>query len=214
MNCCCPHSTAASRLFSRFARRYRKRYLKKGLEPSQQQLLDGLKLAGIDGAGILEIGSGVGYLHQHLLEQGAQKAVGVDLSEGMLEEARALAAHRGLASRTDYRAGDFMELAETLDTTDIVLLDKVVCCYPDAEGLVKRSLVKARRVYALTYPRDRWYVRLGSALGGVGMWLLRSDFRSYVHSPARIRTWIAQAGFRTLYANHTIIWQTEVYVRD
>ncbi len=51
--------------------------------------------------------------------------------------------------------GDFMTLDERIDNADICLLDKVVCCYPDAQGLVQKSLAKTKQVYGLTYPRDR-----------------------------------------------------------
>jgi len=84
-------------LFSFFARRYRKRFTRKGFEPSQKQLLAGLRQAGYGGKMVLEIGSGVGHLHQTLLEQGAQSAVGIDLASSMVEEAEAWAVERGLS---------------------------------------------------------------------------------------------------------------------
>jgi hypothetical protein len=60
-----------------------------------------------------------------------------------------------VSERTDYRRGDFTAMAHTLPDADVVILDKVVCCYPHWELMVDRSLSKARRLYALTYPRDR-----------------------------------------------------------
>ena len=213
MHCCCAEACGAARFFSRFARRYRKRYLKKGFEPSQKQLIEGLEQAGIAGATLLEIGCGVGYLHQHLLKSGAACAVGVDLSEKMLDEARALAAEQGLAGRVDYRVGDFVDLAAGLADADVTLLDKVVCCYPDAEALVNRSLARTRRVYALTYPRDRMLNRIGVALTRFALWLVRSPFRNYVHDPKTIESWIEAAGFDRRYENQTFVWLTQVYVR-
>jgi len=210
---CCSHSGAAGRFFSRFARRYRKRYLKKGFEPSQVQLIRGLEQAGINGAAVLEIGCGVGYLHQALLESGADRAAGVDLSDAMLDEARRLARERGLDQRVEYRVGDFVELADTLGEADIAILDKVVCCYPDAEALLRRSLEKTGRVYALTYPRERWFVCLGVAVGAFALWLIRSTFRSYVHDPAQIEAWITARGFAKVYQAQTPVWLTQVYVR-
>ena len=103
----------------------------------------------------------MGPFHQRLLEAGAGRAMGVDLSARMLEEARAGAQASGLATRTEYREGDFLEISEEFTDADIVILDKVICCYPDAQGLVERSLAKARRVYAFTVPRDRAFVRFG-----------------------------------------------------
>lgn len=214
MYCCCPHARSAGRLFSFFARRYRRRFERRGFERSQRQLIAGLSQAGFAGAQILEIGSGVGHLHQSLLERGAAGAVGIDLAPRMIEEARRWARDRDVADRVRYLEGDFMALAHEIEPADVTVLDKVVCCYPDAEGLVGRSLEKTRRVYALTYPRDRWYVRAAMAVGALFLWLLRSDFRPYVHSPARIEGWITDAGFTKRYEATTLVWLTQVYVGE
>ncbi len=214
MPCCCNHARGADRLFSLFARRYRKRYQKKGLEKSQKHLIEGLKKAGIAGTSVLEIGSGVGYLHQLLLQAGAARAVGVDLSEKMLTEAHILARENGLSGRVEYHHGDFVDLADTIADADVTILDKVVCCYPDAEALVKRSLAKTRRVYALTYPRDRAFIRFGMTLFAFFLWLICSPFRSYVHDPEKIESWIQAEGFKKHCQNETPIWLTQVYVHS
>lgn len=213
MSCCCPHARSASRFFSFFAGRYRKRFEKKGFEPSQKQLMEGLEKAGYQGSKILEIGSGVGHLHQTLLEQGAKSAVGIDLAPKMIDEARRWAQDRGLADRTEYILGDFMEISESLSDADVTVLDKVVCCYPDADGLVHATLAKTNRVYCLTYPRDRWYVRAMMGVIALGMKILRSDFRPYVHDPELIEKWITEAGFSKQYQDRNLVWLSQVYVK-
>jgi len=213
MTCCCPHSRSAGKFFSLFARRYRRRFEKRGFEPSQKQLLRGLDDVGYQDATLLEIGCGVGHLHQTLLERGARSAIGIDLSPAMLKEARNWAMERGLAERTRYIEGDFLELAGSLEHSDITLLDKVVCCYPDADRLVHASLAKTCRVYALIYPRSCWYTKAGAALGSLFMWLIRSDFRPYVHDPAQIEQWITAEGYGKTLDMTGVIWITQIYVR-
>ncbi len=214
MSCCCPHSNSANRFFSFFARRYRKRFEKKGFEPSQKQLLEGLEQAGYQDAKILEIGSGVGHLHQTLLELGAASAVGIDLASKMICEAQQWADDRGLADRTSYIEGDFMEISEAVMDADVTVLDKVVCCYPDADGLVHESLARTNRVYALTYPRNRWYVRMVMGVTAWVMKIMRSDFRSYVHDPELIEKWVSESGFGKVYQNNNLVWLTQVYVKS
>jgi len=214
MSCCCPHSNSANRFFSFFAGRYRRRFEKKGFEPSQKQLLEGLEKAGYKDARILEIGSGVGHLHQTLLEQGAESATGIDLASKMICEAQKWADERGLADRTTYIEGDFMEITEAVMDADVTILDKVVCCYPDADGLVHKSLDRTNRVYALTYPRNRWYVRMVMGMTAWVMKIMRSDFRSYVHDPELIERWINDTGFNKVYQNNNLVWLTQVYVKS
>ncbi len=213
MDYCCPHDIGAARLFSRMARWQRRRYEKHGFLESQRQLLEGLAQAGMTGAALLEIGCGVGYLHQHLLDQGAARATGIDLAEKMIGQARETARARGLADRTDYRVGDFNEIADSIEDADATILDKVLCCYPDVEALAKKSLAKTRRVYAYTLPRKRWWVRLGVEFMAAVLWGFRSPFRSYVHDPSVIETWVTAGGFEKRYENQTAVWLTQVYVR-
>lgn len=211
-NSCC-HSESGKKLFSFFARSSRKRLEKKGFEKTQKQLLEGLEKVGYRGATVLEIGCGVGHLHQSLLEQGADTAVGIDLAPKMLSEARKWADERGLGDRVDYVEGDFMELGGDIEAADVCLLDKVVCCYPDAPGMVRESLARTRKAYALTYPRNRWFVRLGTRLWNSALWLLRSDFRSFVHDPVLIEQWIVGDGLEKRFEDQTTGWLTQVYVR-
>jgi len=98
-----------------------------------------------------------------------------------------------------------------IEPVDITILDKVVCCYPDADGLVHKSLQVTNRAIALTYPRNRWFIRFGSKVMGAIFWLLRSDFRNYVHDPEMIEAWITAKGFEKKYENQTIAWLTQVY---
>ena len=213
MNCCCPHANSANRIFSFFAGSHRKRFEKKGFEPSQKQLMEGLEQAGYQDAKILEIGSGVGHLHQTLLENGAASAVGIDLATKMIEEARYWAEERRLADKTEYVQGDFMEMKDSLPDAEVTVLDKVVCCYPDADGLIHSSLNKTSRVYALTYPRDRWYVHAMMGFAVLVMKILRFKFRPYMHAPEDIERWITETGFDKQYQNHNLVWLTQVYVK-
>lgn len=139
MTCCAAINQDTGRLFSRFAAWHRLRFRLFGFERTQRQLLGGIRQAGIGGATLLEIGCGPGYLHRSLLRMGAERATGVDLSAGMLEIARAGAAAEGLAGRTDYLQGDFTQMADQIADADVVILDKVICCYPDWLALVSRS---------------------------------------------------------------------------
>jgi 2-polyprenyl-3-methyl-5-hydroxy-6-metoxy-1,4-benzoquinol methylase len=210
---CCVHNRDAGRFFGWFAKRYRKRFARKGFEPSQKQLFEGLIKSGINGATLLEIGCGVGYLHQRLLQAGAASATGIDLSSKMLDEARVEARALGLSERTIYREGDFVELADSISPADVVVLDKVICCYPDADSLVNRSAAKATSAYAFTVPRNRIAVRAAMAISGFILKLIRCGFRAYVHDPAVIDRWLTDASFERTFENCTLVWLTRVYTR-
>ncbi|MHB8415347.1 MAG: class I SAM-dependent methyltransferase [Acidiferrobacteraceae bacterium] len=213
MRCCQSVACDTGRLFSRFASRYRKRYRRQGLERSQKQLVAGLEATRLGAYSMLEIGCGVGYLHQHLLTRGGARAVGVDLSEQMLAEARVLAAEDGFSTRVDYRVGDFVDLATQIDRVDVSLLDKVICCYPDAYTLVQRALDKTERACALTYPRGHLLNRCAIAIAALLMAVTRNAYRPYFYDPQEVRAWIEEQGFRRIWQAETPLWRTEIYQR-
>jgi magnesium-protoporphyrin O-methyltransferase len=213
MSTTCCHSASAGKVFSFFARGSRKRLEKRGFEQSQKNLVEGLERVGCEDATLLEIGCGVGYLHQSLLERGARTAVGIDLAGKMLSEAESRAADRQLTDRVRYVEGDFLDIDEQFEDADVCLLDKVVCCYPDAEMLLCKSLAKTKHTYALTYPRDRRLIRFGTGLWNFVLWLLRSDFRTFVHDPRQIERWVVEAGFEKHYEGKTTAWISQVFAR-
>lgn len=213
MGCCQARACGTGRFFSRFAGRYRRRYQRQGLEGSQRQLVQGLQELGIAGASLLEVGCGVGYVHQELLRAGAERALGIDLSAAMLAQAQELAQMGGLAPQVEYRVGDFVDLAPTVSAYEVSILDKVVCCYPDAYTLVTAVAARTRRYCALTYPRDHLLNRAGIALLGIALTLFRNGFRPYFYEPERVADWFRGQGFVRVRATVTPMWLTEIYER-
>ena len=90
----------------------------------------------------------------------------------------------------------------------------MVCCYPDADALIHRSLDKCNDSIALTYPRNTWYTQAGVQFLALMMKLLGSSFRPYVHDPIQIERWIENQGFKKLTQSQTIVWLTQVYQKD
>jgi magnesium-protoporphyrin O-methyltransferase len=213
MSCCAAVNEDTGRFFSRFAAWHRLRFRVFGFERTQRQLLGGIRRAGIGGATLLEIGCGPGYLHRALLRLGAERATGVDLSAGMLDMARAGAEAEGLAARTDYLQGDFTQMADQVADADVVILDKVICCYPDWLALVQRSLGKARRCYALTIPRDRALTHVAIKAMRWGLQGAGCCYQPFIHDPEQIDGQISAGGFRLIDEALTPLWLTRTYVR-
>lgn len=217
MSCCCVPTGAAvagtNEFFNTQARRYKKYFQKKGLHQEQKFLVDGIRRGGMQDAEILEIGCGVGGLHLSLLKAGATKATGFDISEQMIATARALAAAMELHERTQYWLGDFVAMPEKAPMVDVTVLDKVICCYPNAFELILRSIAKTRRLYAVSYPRPSAFVRLGFRCLKILLKLLRQTFHPYYHEPRQIQQWIVENGFEKFYEKTTTIWLIQVFQR-
>lgn len=197
----------------RAATRQLKRYRRKGPSRTTRLLVDHLEAAGVQGLTLLDIGGGVGAIQHALVEAGARRVTGVDASPAYLSVVREEADRLGYGARAEQHLGDFVERAEALDEADIVTLDRVLCCYPAMEKLVRLSAERARKLYAVVFPRDDWWVRALLVLPNLFMRLTRNPFRVFVHPSMAVEQAALAEGLRRRYRKKTAIWQVVVYER-
>ena len=207
--CCDPRPY--QRLFgAKTARRDAARYRRRGLGGTSRDLLE---LAGdVTGATVLEAGGGVGAIEVELLRAGATQATNVELSGEYEDAAAELLAEHGLRERVERRIGDFA--VQAVEPHDVVVLHRVVCCYPDVDGLVGAAAARTRRRLLLTYPQERLLVRLGVGVVNLGLRSFGSSFRTYVHPVARIREAAAAHGLAPAERRRSgPIWESALFVR-
>ncbi|MFL5710050.1 MAG: class I SAM-dependent methyltransferase [Chloroflexota bacterium] len=197
----------------RTAERDRVRYRQHGADRTTQMLVDMIRAVGVEGSTILDIGGGIGVIDPELLKAGASRATMVDVSQAYLDVAREGAAGADLLERIDFHHGDFVARAAETDPADIVTLDRVICCYGDADALVRLSSARAGRVYGLVLPRDRFLVRAAIRAYNLTLWLRRKAYRAYVHSNTAIDKLVAGNGLRRRSESRTFVWRVVVYER-
>ena len=216
MDCCSPNGL--DEMFNESAAKKELRaYQKKGLDKRARTLVDFLSQQDISGATLLEIGGGIGAVHLELMKAGAAKAVGVDVSSAYVKTASGLAESMGYGDAVEYHVGDFAEKERDIPAADIVLLDRVICCYPDMKVLVTASGRHAQRLCALTYPRRTWVARAVVSIANFGMAMLRRPFRIFVHRPQEVAATLASQGFSRVfeaYAGFGRMWEIAIYQRQ
>lgn len=191
-------------------------YQRHGPAKTTRMLLDALRAEspmGINGKSLLDIGGGIGAIQLELLASGLGSATDVDASAAYLAVARQEAQRRGYGDRVTFHHGNFVELAQEIESADIVTLDRVICCYHDMPLLVGQSVAKARRLYGLVYPRDDWWVRCFSTLENTAFRLRRHPYRNFVHASRRVDAIVRSAGLEKRSSHQDIIWQVVVYAR-
>ncbi len=210
----CKQCKALENLFDdRMAESDLKDLRRRGPSKTTRMLIEALVRRGVAGKTALDIGAGVGAVHMGLLVAGAISATDVDVSAAYLKAAQTEATRLGLADRTRYIHGDFVQQAEQIEPADVVTLDRVVCCYPDMPALVGASVAHARALVGLIFPRDVWWMRWGAVVGNLIPRLTRSGFQFYVHRTAGVDDIARQGGFERIYTGRTALWQVIVYGR-
>lgn len=181
--------------FDQESQRMFEEYRKKGLSDTAAVIADAVSGDGLEGSSILEIGCGIGALSLELVRRGAHGAVGVDLSPKMVQIANKLAADRGLSDSVSFRLGD--GAGSKLPPSKIVILDTVLCCYPDLTALVENSSSAAESFYAISVPDDtRFATRvMRMFLPLQGLVFRREGFRFFIHPTQSIRAMLKSKGF-------------------
>ncbi len=195
------------------ARQDLRRYRKKGPDKTTRMLLSAIREMGLPSGTLLDVGVGVGVLHHELLGHQVDTATHVEASSAYLTEARAETARRGNDDRVSFVQGDFVDVAPQVADADVVTLDRVICCYPDYVSLLQAAGGKARRLCGLSYPRDRWTVRLAVAIMNLFGRLRGSAFRLFVHPSAAVDAAIRDLGFQPCSSQTTVVWQVLLYER-
>ncbi len=213
MTCCTGPCAAAAHFNPKKAERDLRRYQRRGPDVTTQLILEELRRWPLQGLHLLDVGGGIGVIAVELVTAGLASITFADASAGYLEAARRHLASRGASRAAQFFLGDFAATADTLPDADIVTLDRVVCCYPDVEALLRGAGARARRMVAFTYPRDTWYVRAAVVVENSWYWLRRDPFRAFVHSPERMASVLESAGFVRAARHATLQWAFDLYRR-
>ena len=212
MNCCNQCQGIEDMFTQKVAEDDLRDYHKNGPPKQTRLLLDTLRAAGIEGLTLLDIGGGIGAIQHELMKSGLSATTDVDASSAYLAAAKAEAARQGYAEKAQYYHGNFIDLAPQLEDADIVTLDRVICCFPDMAAMVSLSAARAKKWYALVYPRDTWWMRIGGRIGNAILALGRNKFRFFVHPAQAVDELARQNGLQPYFQRNVgVFWQVVVY---
>ncbi|MEO8632698.1 MAG: methyltransferase domain-containing protein [Chloroflexota bacterium] len=207
MSSCCQPGDYDKIFDEEHARARAREYARKGLGGDTRRIVDLVRRTMSPGYSVLEVGGGVGEIQIELLKSGAARAVNVELATRYETVAAELLREQGLADRVERRLGDFVREASAVAAADVVVMNRVVCCYPDAEALVGAAADHARRYLVMTFPVDRWWIRWGLAATNVFLRIRGSTFQAHAHATRAVLSTAQRHGMRAVEHRRGLIWQ-------
>ena len=211
MSCCSAKSGYGEFFSEEQGQRDARRYRRKGLGKAAQWIVDVVRTRGIEGRTVLEPGGGVGAIQIELLKAGAARSLVVELSPGYDEPAASLAREAGVEDRLERRVGDFA--ADGVGEADVVVLHRVVCCYPDYERLLRAAAEKSRSTLVFTYPPRNPASRLLFTTLNLWLRLRGNDFRAFTHPPEAMVEVVRRAGLEPFARRRGGIWRGVAFAR-
>jgi SAM-dependent methyltransferase len=148
------HEKALKKMIAKESKKDAKSYKEKGLlEDSAKEVVNLiLQHPTVSDNTYLDVGCGTGKVCFELVKNGAAKAIGTDLSEDAIEEAKQLARDLKLEEKTEFYAQNFFDF--TLDT-DIngLISHMVLCCHPDLNRMLTKIVeIKSENVFIMIPP--------------------------------------------------------------
>ena len=214
--CCGPNAPDVyeQEFDARFARKLAREYRRHGLTPTARRIVDFADSNDLDGATVLEIGGGIGDIQVELLLRGASRTTNLELSGAYEVEAMRLLDEKGLRGRAARVVGvDVASSPAAADTADIVILNRVVCCYPDYEALLTAAAGHARRAVVFSHPRRTWFTRALLWADNLMYRVARNPFRGFVHPPESMIDVLVRHGFTPRYRHRGRVWSIVGAVR-
>lgn len=211
MKCCGCNEFYGTMFDEQYAISEFKRFKKKGLRKETKILFNALKNL-VREKSITEIGSGIGVLAIGLVKAGASKYICTELSPFSRNTAQRLFEEENLQKKITLLSENLIENKKNFKPSDIVVSDKVVCCYFDMESFMQSTVSKAKKYYAIVYPKENIITKLGSSISNrLLRFTKRKGFRSYIHSVKRIQELISSYGFKEIFHGDTFIWEIHLY---
>ncbi len=206
MSGCCDPRGCDQMFGDGFARHVARKFRRRGLDAVAGRMVDFLAADGVAGATVLDVGGGVGEIGIELLRRGAARATTLELSPAYDEEAWRLAREAGVADRVRRRQVDIAATPAAVEAADLVVLHRVVCCYPDHERLLRAVASRCRGRLAFSYPPPNAVFRGFSRLQNMAFGVLGREYRSFVHPPAAMIGTAAAMGMRQVMAHRGGVW--------
>ncbi len=214
MACCTRYCAAETQFGRKVADRNLRRYRRRGAEGITRIMLGELPGWPLTGRNLMDVGGGIGIVSAALANNGVASATLVEASPSYLEAARGEVEPLYASRPTKFLLGDFTVIADGLPDADVLTLDRVVCCYPNAEALLHAAAARTRQLLAFTYPRDRWHVRVMIAMQNFLRRLRGNMFRAFVHPPQRMCATLETAGLVRAARRETLVWACDLYHRE
>ena len=196
-----------------FAGRAARRYRRRGLDRVATRLVDFLAADRLAGATVLDIGGGVGEIGLELLRRGAASVLTLELSSAYDEEAHRLAREAGFADRMQRQIVDIAATPERVPRADLVVLHRVVCCYPNHERLLGAAADRCRRRLAFSHPPRTLLSRALLAAENAVYAVRGCEFRTFAHPPAEMVDVLTARGLRPVMVHPERVWHVQGLAR-
>ena len=100
---------------------------------------------------------------------------------------------------------------------DAVSSHSVLCCFPNAIGIVNKATEKSPKIVVVTFPKDNIFTKSLIFLLNRGLWIIGlfnksiRGRKSYIHSTETVNATFEKNGYKLVFTDKSGMSQTLVY---
>lgn len=188
-----------------------KEYLKRGPAKQTKLILEAVRALKLKNVSLLDVGGGIGTIYHELMQDVVDDVIHVDASSAYLKVAKEESTKRGKVERIQFIHADFTDVEKGIEKTDIVTLDRVVCCYPNYRELLTAAGNHSKRALVMTYPREVWFLKIGLGIINFFQKLRNDPFRVFVHPISQMESLLNKLGFSRITTKRLFVWEMSLY---
>ncbi|OLS17018.1 MAG: Ubiquinone/menaquinone biosynthesis C-methyltransferase UbiE [Candidatus Heimdallarchaeota archaeon LC_3] len=164
---------------------------------------------------VLDFGCGTGGILLALQQAGVKEIHGIDASPEAIEMIKKRFEKYGTLEKTSFTAGDILQFDPPV--VDVVSSHFVLCCHPNAIGMVDKATEKYPKIIVISFPNDNILTKTGAVFANIILWISglfkRSNrgLRWYAHSTKKINVKFEENGYRQIFIEKSFINQTLIY---
>jgi methionine biosynthesis protein MetW len=144
-----------------------------------------------EGSRVMDIGCGDGALLKYLIDKGGITGIGVDMSQPILEQTKALGIETHLIDLRDERS------LTNLPEVDYILGLEILEHMPESEVLIMNLKLKARKGMIFSFPNTGYYLHRIRLLSGKFplQWIVHPGEHLRYWTVSDVKWWIKSLGF-------------------
>lgn len=159
-----------------------------------------------------DVGFGAGGIVNGLLEEGLDFVYGFELTEDMVPLAKERLKKNNFLDKSQLMVGSYLDADPNLEF-DALSMHFVLCCHPDRDGFLKKSVSYNPNLIVISIPRDRLLFKpILSAF--VLIRKIKKGFRPYLHSVKEIDAYMAKHQYKLKEVKNRFASTTRTYVKE
>ncbi|MHA2171193.1 MAG: class I SAM-dependent methyltransferase [Candidatus Kariarchaeaceae archaeon] len=164
---------------------------------------------------VLDLGCGAGGILLALQIAGIEEIHGIDASPEAIVMVKKRFEKFGTLEKTSFTVGDIVHFDPP--TVDAVSSHAVLCCYPNAIGIVNKATQKNPTIVIVTFPRDNLVIKSLFFVFNRMLWVIGRFNKSirggktYVHSTDVVNSTFEENGYKLVFTDKRFFMQTLLY---